>query len=174
MIGLRILEDLNSAKAHFGDKVLFETTQDMLVNGNLAIPAGSMAVGDIIYSKARTGLARGEMALALRYVKSIDGQNIPISTIVGEKGRGKDDDPNFAKYSQHYRNMDNHFFEDSFRYNYNPYKDKKVPPAEIFSRLVSLGLAVGISAAFWGTNAKMKKGTLVNAFVEEDRLIRLP
>ncbi|MBI2336515.1 MAG: caspase family protein [Deltaproteobacteria bacterium] len=174
LIRLRLLENLNSKTVHYGDKIQFETVEDILVNEKLVIPAGSLAIGDIIYNKPRVGLARGEMALTVRYVKAIDGQNIPLSTVVGRQGKGKDTDANFAEYSQHYRNMDHHFFEDSFRYNQNPYKDEKLTPNEMMSRIVSLGLAMGISAAVWGTNAKMKKGTIISAFVDQDREIIVP
>lgn len=172
LIRLRLLETLNSKKVNVGDKVLFESSEDIHVGNRVVISAGSPAIGEIIFSKSRRGLARGEIALAVRYVKAVDGSNIPISTVIARKGKGKTYDPAFASYNQHYRQQDHHFFEDSFRYNKLP--NQELSEQEAIGRFVSLGLAVGITAAMWGTNAKMKAGTLINAFVAEDMKIIAP
>ena len=69
-IHLRLLEPVASNTHQHGDRFKLEVAEPVVVNGNVAIPAGATAVGEVVHAaKAGFGGKGGELILASRFVR---------------------------------------------------------------------------------------------------------
>ncbi len=88
VLRLRLLEEVNSERNHQGDIISLEASEDVFVDGALVIPAGSPSTAEISSLHTKKGFQHGEMSLKIGYVKAIDGQWIPLrSVIIKNAGR---------------------------------------------------------------------------------------
>ncbi len=82
LIPLRLMETVNSKFAHIGDKVSFETTEDVWIDHVLVIPAGAPATGEIRHLKEKRGLSNGVIVCEVGYVQAIDGRKVPLNSMI--------------------------------------------------------------------------------------------
>lgn len=67
IVGLEVLDTLNSAQRRRGDKFRLRVTAPIIINGGEVIPAGTIGVGEVIHvAAARGGGAPGELLIAAR------------------------------------------------------------------------------------------------------------
>ena len=87
LILLRFSRNVSSADAHVGDSIDFEVLEDVVVNGIVAIPKGSVAIGAVTeaQSKRRRGRA-GNLEIVLDYVRLADASKVPIRGVKDAKG----------------------------------------------------------------------------------------
>lgn len=88
IISLRLTETVNSKFTHPGDKVSLEATEDIWIDDALIVPAGAPASGEILSVKKRRGLSSGALICRLGYVQAIDGQWIPLDSLVSRVAHG--------------------------------------------------------------------------------------
>lgn len=79
MFPVRILQRVSSYDAHVGDVFRLEVIQDVIVDGAVVIPVGSMGQGRVTIAK-RSGLAgnSGDIAIRFDFVNTYDGVVVPI------------------------------------------------------------------------------------------------
>jgi hypothetical protein len=79
-VTVRLGSQINSGKAHAGDRFEANLTHDLVVNGKTLAKAGAPAKGKVTYVKPSGRLhAPGELSLRLTSVE-VDGKQMPIST----------------------------------------------------------------------------------------------
>jgi hypothetical protein len=89
MFPVRLLNRISSAHARVGDVFQIQVLQDVVVDGAVVIPVGSIGQGRVTEANAAGGWGKGgKLRIALDYVMSIDGQPIPIEA--NEQTAGRD------------------------------------------------------------------------------------
>jgi hypothetical protein len=88
---LRMSQRLNSDEARQGQTFRFKVDEDIVVDGKIAIPAGSYGEGEVIHAQDSGGRDHpGELVLAARYVE-VDGRRIGLrSFVAGATDRAND------------------------------------------------------------------------------------
>jgi hypothetical protein len=88
---LRMSQRMNSDEAHQGQTFRFKVAEDIVVDGKVAIPAGSYGEGEVIHARESGGRDHpGELVLAARYVE-VDGRRIKLrSFVAGATDRAND------------------------------------------------------------------------------------
>lgn len=87
---LELITNVSSNKSHVGDIVDFRVTNDVKVKGDVVIPAGSIARGQVTYaSKSNFIGIPGEVSVTVRSVTAVDGSQIPLSS-AGISNEGND------------------------------------------------------------------------------------
>jgi type IV secretory pathway VirB10-like protein len=81
VIGLQLETALSSERAHVEDRVEARVTRDVLVDGRLAIPAGSRVLGSVTQVD-RGGKMKERARLAIRFHTLVlgDGSEVPLRT----------------------------------------------------------------------------------------------
>ena len=81
VIPLELISTITSKTARTGQVVDFRVMSDIAVNGKVLVSAGSIAQGQIVRAK-KSGLlgSEGELEIAVRSVKAVDGTNIYLSS----------------------------------------------------------------------------------------------
>ena len=81
LVAVRVTQDMSSNKSHVGDRFSFVLHNDIVVNGQVLIPAGTPGVGEVI-DAAPGGMAGkgGKLVLAARYLE-FNGQQVPLRTL---------------------------------------------------------------------------------------------
>jgi hypothetical protein len=81
LVAVRVTQDMSSNKSHVGDRFSFVLHNDIVVNGQVLIPAGTPGVGEVI-DAAPGGMAGkgGKLVLAARYLE-FNGQQVALRTL---------------------------------------------------------------------------------------------
>jgi hypothetical protein len=81
VIGLQVEGTVSSDKARVEDRVDARVARDVRVNGDVAVPSGSKAIGSVI-SVERGGKMRDRARLGIRFHTLVlaDGTHVPITT----------------------------------------------------------------------------------------------
>ena len=78
-IGLTLVSGLSSADAQRGDRVEFEVTSDVELNGAVAVSRGSSAWGVVVDASPRSRMGRnGKLAIDIAGVCAVDGRALPL------------------------------------------------------------------------------------------------
>jgi hypothetical protein len=86
-IPLVTLTELSSKRTKLGERFDLEVSDDVLLNGQVVIPQGSRAVGEVTRLKKKGMWGKsGKLETKLLYVR-IGDQNVRISGAVGDKGK---------------------------------------------------------------------------------------
>ena len=87
---LELLTNVTSNSSHVGDMVDFRVTNDVKVKGEVVIPAGSIARGQVTYATKNNFIGTaGEISVTVRSVTAIDGTSVPLSS-AGISNEGND------------------------------------------------------------------------------------
>ncbi|HEY3939277.1 MAG TPA: hypothetical protein VGL97_17730 [Bryobacteraceae bacterium] len=88
-IKLRLMRTLSSASANEGDKVDFQTVDDIAVAGSTLIPKGSTAIATITSAEPKKRMARGgKLSLNIDYVRLPDNEKLSLRGVQNVKGGG--------------------------------------------------------------------------------------
>lgn len=90
--GIRLIlnEEINSRTATIGDPVELEVLEDVLVDGQIVIKAGSPVKGEIIESsKAKMFGKAGKIDFIANYALSVDGQNVRVRSTKKFEGKNR-------------------------------------------------------------------------------------
>lgn len=88
IVRLKLAETISTKSSHTGDKIRLEAAEDLFVNGHLVVSAGAPATGEILAAREKRGIVHGELICRLGYVQAIDGQWIPLNSIVSRGPSG--------------------------------------------------------------------------------------
>jgi len=89
-IGLETVSSVPSTTATAGTSIDFRVTHDVIAEGKVVIPAGSIAKGQVVRSDYARGLGKpGFVEVEIRSVTSVDGQEIYLTNSSLRK-EGKD------------------------------------------------------------------------------------
>ena len=79
-ISLTTMTNANSDKLSSGSTVDFKVVSDVKVNGDVVIPAGSIAKGQVTHVSKSAALGKGgDLTISINSVNAIDGSMIPVS-----------------------------------------------------------------------------------------------
>jgi len=85
---LAVNSEVTSKRNHEGDTFDLSVVHDVVNNGQVVIPRGSRAVGEITWLTTRGAFGKsGKMNIELRYVE-VGGRRIPISGSYRQEGEG--------------------------------------------------------------------------------------
>ncbi|MDQ4086493.1 MAG: hypothetical protein M3177_00530 [Pseudomonadota bacterium] len=85
---LSLNNQVSSRDHRVGDTFPLTVVRDVSVNGHTVIPAGTRAVGQVIWRTGRGGFGRaGKLEIALRYL-DLNGQRIPVTGFFRQEGEG--------------------------------------------------------------------------------------
>lgn len=90
-VNLELMSTINANKVKTGEIVDFRVLNDVKVDGNVVIPAGSIAKGQIV-SAEKNGLlgGAGELSLTVRSVVATDGTTVPLTaSSLNDEGQDK-------------------------------------------------------------------------------------
>lgn len=81
VVGLRVATSLSSETARIEDRVEARVTRDVMADGQLAIPAGSRVLGDVV-TVERGGKMKDRARLGVRFHTLVlaDGRHVPFRT----------------------------------------------------------------------------------------------
>jgi hypothetical protein len=86
-VRLRLLEALSSATARVDERVRFEVSDDVVVNGTIVIAQGAQAWGTVIVGQKKKSFGRrGKLDFSIDYVKAIHDQNIRVRATKQRQG----------------------------------------------------------------------------------------
>jgi hypothetical protein len=88
MVRLRLMERITSKTNQAGDQVRLESAEDVYVNNRLVIAAGAPARGEILALRRKRGIVHGEVVCRLGYVRTVDGQWVPLEGMVSRNPAG--------------------------------------------------------------------------------------
>ncbi len=88
-ITLRLASQLTSRDQRVGDEFGLTVAGDVVVDGQVVIPAGTRAVGQVTWRTGRGGFGKsGKMEVAFRYIE-MNGVRIPLSGHHRQEGEGR-------------------------------------------------------------------------------------
>jgi hypothetical protein len=88
-VRLKLNRTLSSADAHTGDQIDFEVLEEVVVEGVVVIPKGSVAIGTITQAEAKKRMARGgKLDLNIDYVRLADKDKAALRGVKTGKGGG--------------------------------------------------------------------------------------
>jgi len=86
---LRIMRTLSSATANEGDKVDFQTLDDVSVAGTLVVPKNSTAIATVTSAEPKKRMARGgKLSINIDYVRLPSNEKISLRGVQNLKGGG--------------------------------------------------------------------------------------
>lgn len=89
-IPVRLLDDLSSETATAGQLIRFETTKNIIVDGNIVIKAGSEVIGEVTYAQKTGSLGKeGKLNLVVRYAMAVDNTRVPLRAQLSQIGDEK-------------------------------------------------------------------------------------
>lgn len=149
-VRLKLMETVSSKSNHAGDQIRLESAEDVYVNGRLVIAAGSPAKGEILALRQKRGVVHGELVCRLGYVQAVDGRWIPLEGLISRSPSGLRELPEGAN------------------------------PLSTTGSETETDVASGLTAFFFlpfyplfrGRDAVLQEGTLFEAFVARDVIIR--
>lgn len=81
IIPLESVKEVRGAKAHEGETVDFKVVRDVVVDGVVAIPAGTVAKGTVYEAKRSTAFGtRGRLGIKIRYLNTPSGDIINFTS----------------------------------------------------------------------------------------------
>jgi hypothetical protein len=88
-VKLRLQQTLSSADAQVNDKVDFDVLEEIVVNGVVAIPKGSVAWGSVTEAQPKRRMARGgKLNVNIDAVRLVDGEKAALRAVKDVKGGG--------------------------------------------------------------------------------------
>lgn len=86
-----MVDSLSSKTSQRGDRFSLRLLEPLMLDGQLLIPAGTLAVGEVVHAdRARAGGQAGELILAARYL-DWDGRQLPLKSFRAGVGRSRTD-----------------------------------------------------------------------------------
>ena len=90
VVPLRLTETVSTETHNVGDRVTFEVTRDVKVNGYTVIAAGTIAIGEVVVSEPPGMFGReGKIGLTIHRTEAVDGTSVPLRVTLTRKGAGK-------------------------------------------------------------------------------------
>lgn len=87
-VTLSLNSEISSKRNRVGDTFPLTVVQDIAVNGQVVIPRGTRAVGEIVWRTGRGAFGKsGKMEIALRYL-DLGGRRIPLEGSYRQEGEG--------------------------------------------------------------------------------------
>lgn len=84
---MRIMRTVSSADAHEGDKVDFQTLDDLSLNGVTLAPKNSTAIATITVAESKKRMARGgKLAMNIDYLRLPNGEKLALRGVQDLKG----------------------------------------------------------------------------------------
>lgn len=84
-----MVDSLSSKTSQRGDRFSLRLLEPLVLDGQLLIPAGTLAVGEVVHAdRARAGGQAGELILAARYL-DWDGRQLPLKSFRAGVGRSR-------------------------------------------------------------------------------------
>ncbi|MGB2591089.1 MAG: PEGA domain-containing protein [Candidatus Acidiferrum sp.] len=91
-VRLRLIEDLSSANAAFGESVGFEVLEDVELQDIIVIPCRAMAWGTVTEVRRKSRMARsGRLTVKIDAVRLADGEVVPLRAIAKSKDNRQSD-----------------------------------------------------------------------------------
>jgi len=92
---LQLDQTVSSRTARMGQRVAFEVTEDVSVDGRVVVPSGSVALGTVTEASRNLWIAHaGHLSVHIDAVRLPGGQAVPLSTVPdAEENDGGADDP---------------------------------------------------------------------------------
>lgn len=89
-IPCELITPLNSGRNYQGERVMFKTTGAVQVNGVTIIPTGAAGEAIVAEVKKAGGFGRGgKVLITTRYVKAMNGSEVPVSFQLEKTGGGQ-------------------------------------------------------------------------------------
>lgn len=86
-----MVDSLNSKTSQRGDRFSLRLVEPLMLDGQLLIPAGTLAVGEVVHAdRAKAGGQAGELILAARYL-DWGGRQLPLKAFRAGLGRNRTD-----------------------------------------------------------------------------------
>lgn len=90
-LAFEMVDSLSSKTSQRGDRFSLRLVEPLVMDGQLLIPAGTLAVGEVVHAdRARAGGQAGELILAARYL-DWDGRQLPLKSFRAGVGRSRTD-----------------------------------------------------------------------------------
>jgi hypothetical protein len=90
-LAFEMVESLSSKTSQRGDRFSLKLTEPLTLDGQLLVPAGTLAVGEVVHAdRAKAGGQPGELVLAARYL-DWDGRQLPLKAFRAGLGRNRTD-----------------------------------------------------------------------------------
>lgn len=90
-LAFEMVESLSSKTSQRGDRFSLRLIEPLVLDGQLLIPAGALAVGEVVHAdRAKAGGQAGELILAARYL-DWDGRQLPLKSFRAGVGRSRTD-----------------------------------------------------------------------------------
>lgn len=87
-IPLRLLDELSTKRTPRGQTFRLEVAEDIVVSGQLVIPAGTIAVGEVTRSDAKGAFGKsGKLEARVLYLE-MSGRTVRMSGMLGAAGQG--------------------------------------------------------------------------------------
>jgi hypothetical protein len=92
-VKLRLVSTVSSSTAKVGDRVDFEASDDIVIDGIVVIQKGAAGRGEVTEARKKKSFGRsGKLNFTIDSVKAVDGQNIRLRStkeLKGEESYGK-------------------------------------------------------------------------------------
>ena len=90
-LAFEMLDSLSSKTSQRGDRFSLKLAEPLTVDGQLLVPAGTLAVGEVVHAdRAKAGGQPGELVLAARYL-DWNGRQLPLKAFRAGLGRNRTD-----------------------------------------------------------------------------------
>ena len=90
-LAFEMVDSLSSRTSQRGDRFALKLTAPLTLDGQLLVPAGTLAVGEVVHAdRAKAGGQAGELVLAARYL-DWDGRQLPLKAFRTGLGRNRTD-----------------------------------------------------------------------------------
>ena len=88
-VKVRLAETISSADAKTGQQVLFEVTEDVVVQGVTVIPKGAQALATVTEAESKRRMGRGgKLNVNIDSVRLVDGEKAQLRAVKDNKGGG--------------------------------------------------------------------------------------
>jgi hypothetical protein len=89
-VPLELQHHVNSVYVPTGASVYFRVAEDVKIDGKTLISSGTLVTGKMEQANSRGMVGRsGSMNLGVRWVKAVDGTNVPVEADVSRQGRSR-------------------------------------------------------------------------------------
>ncbi len=87
---LETVKDITTKDVKVGDKVTLSVSNDVIVEGEVVIKKGTIALGEVVVSQKNGAVgAPGKLGISIRSVPAVDGTNIVLSGSKNVEGKSK-------------------------------------------------------------------------------------
>ena len=81
IVSLESVKEVRGAKAHEGETVDFKVVRDVIVDGTVAIPAGTIAKGTVYEANRSTAFGtRGRLGIKIKYLNTPSGEVVNFTS----------------------------------------------------------------------------------------------